>query len=63
MLILMLPALSYNYRMIGYPVPDVRQATILRRICRKFHVLKMLENPQPQVRLDIDVPTAEAHDE
>ncbi|MBP1583607.1 MAG: glycosyltransferase [Victivallales bacterium] len=63
LLVMMLPALGYNYRMIGYPVTDVRQATILRRICRQFPVLKMLENPHPQVSLDIDVPTAEANDE
>lgn len=53
MLMLLLPVLLYNYRMIGYPVPEVRHGVVMSRLCRRFGWLKVLENPHPQLVLDI----------
>ena len=47
------PLLYYNYRMIGYPVPEIRHGVALRIVCRKIPVLKFLKNPAPRIPLDI----------
>ena len=63
LLAFLLPVLDYNYRVIGYPVPEVRHAAVMRKLCRRFRWMRKLENPYPQVELDIGVPTAEEQDE
>lgn len=63
LLALVLPMLSYNYLMIGYPVPDVRHGAAVRKLCRDFKWMKVLENPHPRLDLDIDMPAAEERDE
>lgn len=47
------PQLLYNYRMIGYPVPEFRHAVVLRKICHQIPVLKCLENSHPVMNIDI----------
>ena len=54
-LILLSPLLYYNYRMIGYPVPEVRHAVIFRKLCRKMPQLAFLRNPAPRMALDIEM--------
>ena len=61
--VLILPQLLYNYRMIGYPVPEVRHAVVMRKLCAKARWLKALENPRPEIVLDIEMPAAEESDE
>ena len=51
-LLLMSPLLSYNYRMIGYPVAEFRQGVALRAVCRKFPKLAFLSNPRPRLKLE-----------
>ena len=60
---LILPVLVCNYRTIGYPVPEVRHAVVMRKLCSKVRWLKVLENPRPEVALDIGMPAAEGNDE
>ncbi len=59
-LILLSPLLHYNYRMIGYPVPEVRHAVIFRKLCRKFPILASLRNPAPRMTLDIEMAGGES---
>ena len=63
LLVLMLPVLHYNYRMIGYPVPEVRHAAFMRKLAGRFKWLEKLKNPHPYAELDIKMPTVEASDE
>jgi len=51
--IVLLPQLLYNYRIIGYPVPEVRHAAVLQKICRRIPFLKCLQNPHPSMLPDI----------
>lgn len=51
-LLMMSPLLSYNYRMIGYPVAEFRQGIALRAVCRKFPKLAFLSNPRPRLKLE-----------
>ena len=55
-LVLLLPQLTYNYQMIGYPVPELRHAVVLRLICEKIPVLGFLCNSDPELSLDIVAP-------
>lgn len=57
------PVLCYNYRTIGYPVPEVRHAAALKALCRRFPALRFLENPAPRVPLDIAMTTADEEEE
>lgn len=50
---MIVPQLCYNYRAIGYPVPEVRHAVVWKKLCRKTPLLKHFENPHPYIPLDI----------
>lgn len=63
LLALVLPMLVYNYYMIGYPVPDVRHGVAMRTLCRHFRWMRVLENPHPQLPLDIGLPEEKESDE
>lgn len=56
MMLLLLPQLAYNYRMIGYPVPELRHAVIMRSLCKMIPGLSFLRNPTPEMALDIISP-------
>ncbi|MBQ7206469.1 MAG: glycosyltransferase family 39 protein [Lentisphaeria bacterium] len=47
-LLLVSPVLVYNYRMIGYPVPEIRHVPVFLAVCRRAPVLYHLRNPRPQ---------------
>ena len=50
-LLLLLPLLVCNYRMIGYPVAEFRQGIAMRAVCSKFPSLAFLSNPSPRLEL------------
>ena len=54
-LLLLLPLLHYNYRMIGYPVPEVRHAVVIKRIIERSPRLSFLRNPEPVIEIDIEM--------
>lgn len=57
MLAMLIPLLLYNYRMIGYPVPEVRHGMFMRdRLCRWAPWLRVLENPHPEISMDVKMP-------
>lgn len=54
-LVLLLPVLCYNYVTIGYPVPEVRHAVVMRKIIDKIPFFSFLNNTTPNVEIDIDM--------
>ena len=47
-LLLVSPVLVYNYRMVGYPVPEIRHIPAFKAVCRRIPVLYRLRNPRPE---------------
>lgn len=50
-LLILLPQMCYNWRMIGWPVPEYRHAMVLRRVSKKLPLLDKLRNPAAQLPL------------
>lgn len=50
-LLILLPQMCYNWRMIGWPVPEYRHAMVLRRVSKKLPLLDKLRNPEPRLPL------------
>ena len=50
-LLILLPQMCYNRRMIGWPVPEYRHAMVLRRLSKKLPLLDKLRNPESQLPL------------
>lgn len=50
-LLILFPQMCYNYRMIGWPVPEYRHAMVLRRLSKKLPLLDRLRNPAAQLPL------------
>lgn len=50
-LLILFPQMCYNYRMIGWPVPEYRHAMALRRLSKKLPLLDRLRNPAAQLPL------------
>ena len=54
-LVLLAPLLCYNYVMIGYPVPEVRHAVVMKKIINRVPFFSFLENTTPVTGIDIDM--------
>ena len=54
-LLLLSPLLCYNYVMIGYPVPEVRHAVVMKKMIDRLPFFSFLKNPTPAVEIDIDM--------
>lgn len=54
-LVLLAPLLCYNYVMIGYPVPEVRHAVVMKKIINRVPFFSFLENTTPVTEIDIDM--------
>ena len=50
-LLILFPQMCYNYRMIGWPVPEYRHAMVLHRLSKKLPLLDKLRNPAAQLPL------------
>lgn len=50
-LLILFPQMCYNYRMIGWPVPEYRHAMVLRRLSKKLPLLDRLRNSAAQLPL------------
>ena len=53
---LLFPLLRYNYRMVGYAVPEFRHAILLNKVTGKIPALDFLRNPAPEMPLKDTAP-------